>query len=116
MQKLVENILADGKIDAKEVEELRKAIFEDGEVSKEEADALFELNEKATEKDPSFKDLFVEGIKSFILADGEVDKEEEDYLLNKISADGQVDECEKALLQALYAEAQLPESLVALMD
>ncbi len=116
MNDLVKNILADKKIEASEVEQLKAAIFADGKVDKEEAEALFKLNNEAEEKCPEFKDLFVEGIKSFILADGKIDSEEEEFLKEQISADGEVDENEKALLQALAAETELPESLAAMID
>lgn len=114
MKELVERILEDGIIEAQEVQELRAAILADGKVDKEEAKALFELNDEADEKDPSFKDLFVEGIKKYILEDGVIDSEEEQFLLAHISAD--VDENEKALLEALAAETELPETLAALID
>ena len=114
MKELVKQILEDGKIEAQEVQELRAAILADGKVDKEEAEALFKLNDEATEKDPSFKDLFVEGIKSYILEDGIIDNEEEQFLLAHISTD--VDENEKALLETLAAETELPESLAALID
>lgn len=116
MKELVKNILADGKIEASEVEELRKAIMADGEVDEEEAKALFQLNNEAKEKCPEFKDLFVEGIKSFILADGEIDDEETEFLCQHISENGKVDENEKALLEALAAEVDLPEELASMID
>ena len=116
MKELVKNILADGKIEASEVEELRKAIMADGKVDEEEAKALFHLNNEAKEKCPEFKDLFVEGIKSFILADGKIDDEETEFLCQQISADGEIDENEKALLEALAAEVELPEELASMID
>lgn len=114
MKELVKNILADGKIEASEVEELRKAIMADGKVDEEEAKALFQLNNEAKEKCPEFKDLFVEGIKSYILADGEIDDEETEFLCQQISAE--IDEIEKALLEALAAEVELPEELADMID
>lgn len=116
MKELVKNILADGKIEASEVEEIRAAIMADGKVDEEEAKALFQLNNEAEEKCPEFKDLFVEGIKSFILADGEIDDEETEFLCQQISADGKIDENEKALLEALAAEVELPEELASMID
>lgn len=114
MNDLVKNILADKKIEASEVEELCRAIMADGKVDKEEAEALFKLNNEADEKCPEFKDLFVGGIKSYILADGKIDSEEEEFLKEQISTE--IDENEKALLQALAAETELPESLAAMID
>jgi len=116
MNDLVKNILADKKIEADEVEQLRVSIFADGKVDKEEAEALFKLNNEADEKCPEFKDLFVEGIKSFILADGKIDDEETKFLKEQISADGEIDENEKALLEALAAEVDLPEELASIID
>lgn len=116
MKELVKNILEDGRIDKEEVEQLRAAIFADGEVDEEEAKALFQLNNEAEEKCPEFKDLFVEGIKSYILADGKIDDEETEFLCQQISADGEIDENEKALLEALDAETDLPEELADMLD
>lgn len=117
MKELVKNILADGKIEASEVEELRKTIMADGKVDGVEAEALFQLNNEAKEKCPEFKDLFVEGIKSFILSDGkEISDEDTEFLCQQISADGQIDENEKALLEALAAETELPEELADMLD
>lgn len=116
MKELVKQILEDGKIEASEVQKLRAAILADGKVDEEEAKALFKLNEEANEKDPSFKDLFVEGIKSFVLEDEVIDEKEEKLLLENICADGKIDENERALLEALAAETTLPESLASLID
>lgn len=116
MEELIKSILQDGKVDAEEVKKLREAIMADGKVDEEEAKALFKINNEATEKDPSFKDLFVEGIKSFILADGEIDDEETEFLCQQISADGEINENEKALLEALAAEVELPEELADMLD
>ena len=48
--------------------------------------------------------------------DGVIDEKEEKLLLENICADGQIDENEKALLEALAAETTLPESLASLID
>lgn len=116
MNELIKNILADGKIDANEVEQLRNSILADGKVDKEEAEALFRLNNEAEEKCPEFQSLFVEAIKSYILEDGEIDEEETQFLVNQISADGKIDENEQALLSALAAEVELPEVLADMLD
>lgn len=115
MEELVKNVLEDGIVDEKEVKDLETAIYEDERVDKEEAEALFKINDEAKEKCESFQKLFVDGIKSYILADGKIDQDEEKFLLEHISADGQVDDNEKALLKALAAETELPESLAALL-
>lgn len=116
MEELIKSILADEKIDAAEVKKLRETLYEDGVIDKEEAEAIFKLNDEAKEKDPSFKDLFVEVISDFLLEDDELDEEEIAWLKEKILKDGEVDENEKALLEALAAKVDLPEELAALID
>lgn len=116
MQELIKNILADGKIDKEEVDLLREKIYEDGVIEKEEAEALFQLNEQAKEKDPSFKDLFVDAIGDYLLEDDELDDEEVAWLKEKLLNDGEIDENEKALLEYLASEVDLPEELQSLID
>ena len=116
MEELIKSILEDGKIDVEEVGKLREVLYEDGKIDKEEAKALFKLNNEAEEKCPEFKDLFIEAIRDYILEDSVLDEEEEKFLLEEIGADGQVDDNEKALLEAISKEVELPESLQSLID
>ena len=92
------------------------ALYADGEIDKEEAEALFKLNNEASEKCDEFNDLFVEAIKGYILADGKIDEEEVEFLKEQISADGEIDDNEKALLESLAAEVELPEELADMLD
>lgn len=116
MKELIENILKDGKIDPEEVQQLREALYEDGKIDKEEAEALFRLNNEASEKCPEFKELFVEALTDYFLENGELDVEEQQFLKDQIFADSEVDENEKALLEALASEVSLPEDLAVLID
>ena len=45
-----------------------------------------------------------------------IDDEETEFLCQQISADGEIDENEKALLEALAAEVELPEELAEMID
>jgi hypothetical protein len=112
LQKLKEDILADGKIDAEEVKQLETTIYADGIVDKEEMDVLFDLNDAVSESgnfDSSFKTLFVKAITDGVLADektpGVVDADEAKYLFDKISGDGSLDDNEQALLREIKAKA-----------
>jgi hypothetical protein len=121
-------VLEDGIIDEAEVEMIRKVVYGTGgaggeAVERSEADFLFELNDATSGKanHPSWKDLFVEAISSHVLEDeaspGEIDKDEADYLVDKIMADGVVDENEKALLENIKAKATaIDASLKARLD
>jgi len=123
LETLKNEILADGIIDAGEVKEIEAAIYADGEIDKEEADFLFDLNDAVSGKDndASWSDLFVKAISSFVLDDeesnGEIDADETKYLLDQIQGDGQIDSVEMALLVHLKSTLgdQLPESLAKLI-
>lgn len=116
------SILADGKIDLAEVEQIRTAIYEDGRIDSEEANFLFDLNDccSGAENDASWQALFVDAICSHLLDDisspGEIDSDEAEWLLGRIQGDGQIDAVERALLEKLAGSVtMLPVSLSALL-
>ncbi len=111
-------VIADGIVDAAEVEMMKKVIYGtgsgDGEgVDRAEAEFLFEINDATTDNeghDPSWKDLFVEAIAKHVLEDdespGEIDAAESEWLISKIEGDGQYDDNEKALLAYIKENAK----------
>jgi uncharacterized tellurite resistance protein B-like protein len=112
LNELKKSILADGTIDAQEVQQLRATLYADGKIDKEEAEFLFELNDAVSgaANDASWEVLFVEAITSYLLEDetspGEIDAEEARWLLAKIQGDGQLDKTERALLDNLKKKAK----------
>jgi hypothetical protein len=115
---VVKSILADGVIDDAEVTELRKRLYADGKIDKEEAEALFEINDAVKGKDNStdWAKLFAQAISDYLLKDetspGIVDDDEADWLIQKLEGDGEIDANEKLLLITLKEQAQsLPQSL-----
>ncbi len=122
LAELKASILKDGIIDEGEVAEIRKVIYEDGTVDREEANFLFELNDATSGKanDASWTALFVAGISDHVLKDekspGVIDKDEAAYLKQQIEGDGKVDANEISLLRNLRAKAagDIPEDLTTL--
>jgi uncharacterized tellurite resistance protein B-like protein len=116
MKELVASIVEDGVVDAAEVVEIRNVFYADGIIDREEADAMFAINDAVTGNDNAeeYALLFVKVLSDYVLEDevspGIVDVEEGDYLVDKIGADGQVDDAEKALLLNLAANATSIES------
>ena len=112
LEELTADILEDGVIDAEEVKLIRDRIYEDGIIDREEADFLFKLNDGASDanNDPSWKALFVEAITDHVLKDeispDVLDDDETAYLIDKIKADGKVDDVELALLVNIVANAK----------
>jgi len=92
--------------------DLRVELYEDGKIDKDEADAMFKINDAVTGNDnhPSYQDLFVETIADYVLEDecspGVIDEEEGQYLVDKIQGDGEVDEAERALSLFLKENAE----------
>ena len=122
LTELKKELLADGVIDAAEVKTIKEVIYEDGNIDKEEAEFLFDINDAVSGKEnaPEWKDLFINAITSFMLEDetspNEIDDEEAKYLYEKIKGDGQVDELERALLENLKAKSNnFPEILASLL-
>jgi uncharacterized membrane protein YebE (DUF533 family) len=109
---LKNQILEDGVIDADEVKLLRKELYADAVIDREEADFLFALNDATSgaDNDPSWRAFFVEALSDHVLKDkvspGVVDDDEAAYLISKIMADGVVDANELALLVNITAKAR----------
>lgn len=97
----IQEILRDGMIDAVETAKIENEIMADGKISREEAEQLFELKDKATSTCPEFKELFVKAIKNHILEDGEISEEEVSWFKSKVAGDGEIDELESQLAKEL---------------
>ncbi len=67
MMALIEKLAADGRISADEALDVRRAIFPDGAVSRQEAEALFALNERVGGDDPAWNACFVEAMADHLL-------------------------------------------------
>lgn len=123
LEELKKELLADGKIDAEEVDKLREVLFADGKIDQKEADFLFEINDAVSGKsnDSSWEAFFVESISDYLLNDekspGVIDEDEGKWLVEKIGADGQMDDVEKQLLDNLKKNAKkVPPVVTALFN
>ena len=111
-REMIDAVIADGVVDADEVQALRDDIFDDGVVDKEEVEAVFEINDAVSgnDNDPGWGVLVADVVCGFALEDeetpGVVDKEEGDFLADLIMGDGEVDDVEKGALAALKEKAE----------
>lgn len=94
-------LLADGQIDEREVEIIRKEFFADGRIDRTELEFLLEVNREATSAVKPFKKLLFEAIRSVILGDGVISADEVVWLRKWIFEDGKVDADEKYWLKEL---------------
>ena len=63
-------LLADGQIDEREVNLIRKEFFADGRIDRTELEFLLEVRREAKAVVPSFQKLLFEAIRNVILRDG----------------------------------------------
>jgi hypothetical protein len=107
-------VLADGVIDDAEVKILRKELFADGKIDRDEVDFLIELRNTAQKKAKSkgvelnakFEKLFFDAVEQNVLADGEIDAKEAVWLRTMLFADKVIDANEKKFLGRLKKGAR----------
>ncbi|MFQ5380789.1 MAG: hypothetical protein ACE5EF_04070 [Dehalococcoidia bacterium] len=116
---LFERIAAAGRIDADDVLALRREVFEDGGVSREEARAVFELNRACAEKDESWLDFFVDELTYYFIYQapprGYMSEENARFLIDEVTRDGRkLGAAELQLVVNVIDRAHhCPETLVA---
>jgi hypothetical protein len=121
MGALKARIFRNSFIDDYEVEMVQKLIYGnsvngDQDVDRAKANFLFDLNDKAAgmPNSPAWKELFVDAVGGYVLKDGispgVVDEGTVDWLIGRVSADGDIDENEKALLEFIKKNAREIES------
>jgi tellurite resistance protein len=100
-------ILANGRVDTPELEMLRRELYADGKIDRQEADFLVELHKRVQHMTPAFEHFFYAAIKHHILADGRIDAEEAAWLRRMLFADGKIDDQERKFLHELKGEAKV---------
>ena len=92
---LARRVAADGQVTANEVLALRREGWGDGIITREEAEALFAINNALGARDEEFCDFFVEAVGEFVLNGTpprlQCDDEEADWLIAQIDHDGVVE-------------------------
>lgn len=116
---LRKSLVRDGKLSDNDVECLRqKLLHDDGGITMEKGNLLFELKGTVSKKNLSarFSDLFVDAICALLLEDedspGEIDNNEAKWVRARIQAKGYMDRYDKRLLKALRKRSiNFPEIL-----
>jgi hypothetical protein len=98
-------LLADGGIDDREVEVLRKELFADGKIDDIELDFLMELRRDAQRLVPAFHFLVIDALKNCCL-EGDAIKPGSGNLLRRWLMSGNVGYVEKRYLEELRAAAR----------
>ena len=111
LERLTATLLDDGSVTAEEAREIARSVYQDGIVSRAEAEQLFSMNNQLAGINPHWDRLFVETIKDFLLTleapEGWCTEEEGKWLIEQINRDSEIKlESEVDLLVAVlrYAE------------
>jgi len=105
LRELMEKLLADGKVDGREVEALTGLLYADGRIDRAEAEFLLELHRRVERVAPGFDRFFYAAIKRHVLTDGAIRADEAAWLRRVILADRKATDPEKKLLRELKGEA-----------
>lgn len=108
---------ADSAVSAKEIADLRRAGWADGVMTREEAEAIFALQDSLDHPTAEWTDFFIEALREYVLNGtdprGFANQEEADWLVAHIKQDGRV--CSMAELELLVSIVEkaknLPDSL-----
>lgn len=108
---LADKIQKTGQIERDDAQNIARMIYQDGIVSREEAERLFEINNKLSGHDPDWDLQFIETIKDYLVTieapEGWVTEEEAKWLIEQISKDGQVRlGCELDLMVEVLCKAE----------
>lgn len=115
----VEEILKRGSIRDADVLALRRAFYNDGSISAQEAETLFRMNDACTVQDASWADFFVEANTDYIVnqaePEGYLTLENANWLIAQISRDGRVESKTELdlLVHVLDKSRWSPASLVS---
>ncbi|MCF6275256.1 MAG: hypothetical protein L3J05_05785, partial [Robiginitomaculum sp.] len=94
LRELLEKILAASPLDDGDVLNVRRTVFEDGHITVQEADMLFQINHLPGKPDTWF-DLFLEGITHFLVRQtmphGYINQANAAWLMARIDHDGVVE-------------------------
>lgn len=104
LRELKERLLADGRIDGRELIVLTDLLYADGRIDRAEADFLVELHSRVERVTPGFEKFFHKAIKAHVLAGGAITPEATDWLKHAVLARG-VGTAETKLLRELRGEA-----------
>jgi hypothetical protein len=114
---LAHSVGQDGQIEAEEILSLRQLGWGDGQMTREEAEALFTLNEQIKQPTPEWTDFFVEAVGEFVLNGteprGMCNREEAEWLIAAIDADGRLDSMAEleALIRIVERAQNVPDAL-----
>jgi hypothetical protein len=114
---IFEEIAARGAITAQDVLDLRQGVFKDGIVDREEAEAVFRLDQACKTKDPSWTQFYVDSLTDYFVwqakPSGHLGEEQARFLIDNVACDGHIDGASELelLLNVMRWARSCPEEL-----
>lgn len=111
-REIIDHICQDGKVEQAEVDALRASLEADWQISPEEAQLLFRINDETQDSESNsdaWNELFVDAIAQFTVFDmnspGEIDGQEANWLIDQLVQHPVLDQNEQRLLQHIQKRA-----------
>lgn len=114
---LAQQAAADGVITPEEILSLRRAGWGDGRILPEEAEAIFIINDRVSEKSPEWSDFFVEALGEFVVNGteprGYVDESQAVWLIERVDHNGACDSMTELelLVRVIEKALNVPQGL-----
>jgi uncharacterized tellurite resistance protein B-like protein len=105
-QEIKERVAARGRVDDYEVENLRRLLYTDGKINRQEADALADLHKLVKHRTPAFEQFFTQVVRDYVLEDGRISAYKAAWLRQMLFADGTIDDEDRMLLRQLKWDAR----------
>ncbi|MGM0422503.1 MAG: hypothetical protein ACQEQL_05325 [Pseudomonadota bacterium] len=112
LPELLRDVADDGVVDAEELQAIQNRLLEDDEISQDEAEFLFAINDYVGENSGNiaeYEEFFIEAIICFVLNDplspGVLDEDEWFWLKAMVAEDGELGDIESKLLVELADRA-----------
>lgn len=119
LQALVDDVSRDGKVSADEALSLRKSVFTDGVVSREEAEALIYLEARVANSDEALAAAFVEAISDHVLLNdqfpGFVNEDTTAWLMRSFGVESGRETEVETLLKIVERAESVPPALIVFM-
>jgi hypothetical protein len=106
LREIEERALARGWLDERDLEQLRRVLSDDWQVSRREADALLRLRQRVHDRPPAFDRFFYEAVGNYLVRDGRISAAEAGWLREMLYADRKVDDEERQFLRRLKDEVR----------
>ena len=116
LKQIKQTIIANGSITSSDIPDLRKIVYKDGRISREEADFLFDLRKEILNFGnlKEWDNFFIQAICDHLLEESHdtITDDDVSWLIDKIGADKYIDDAEQELLLKLSSKVKyFPSSL-----